>query len=57
MEEYITDRRHNIGSLPTFCLIEQCLGLDLPHEVMAHPLIQSLSDDITDLIIVNNVSS
>ncbi|KAK7048258.1 isoprenoid synthase domain-containing protein [Favolaschia claudopus] len=54
MKEYLAARRNNIGSYSTFVLLEICLGLDLPHEVMAHPLIVALNRDATDMIILAN---
>lgn len=56
IEEYMTARRDNIGSDPSFALLEISLELDLPHEVMQHPAIISLNRDTTDMIILANVS-
>jgi len=43
-EEYIVTRRDNVGAFPCFAILEQTLELDLPHEVMDHPYIQSLNN-------------
>lgn len=55
VDEYMTARRDNIGSDPTFALMEVCLNLDIPHEVMQHPAMLSLNRDATDMIILTNV--
>ncbi|KAJ7753354.1 terpenoid synthase [Mycena maculata] len=54
VDEYMIARRNNIGSDPSFALLEISLGLDLPHEVMEHPAIVSLNRDTTDMIILAN---
>ncbi|KAK7012924.1 isoprenoid synthase domain-containing protein [Favolaschia claudopus] len=43
MNEYLAARRNNIGSEPSFVFLEISLQLDLPHEVMEHPLIVALN--------------
>jgi Delta6-protoilludene synthase len=47
-------RRDNIGSDPSFALLEMSLGVDLPHEVMEHPTIVALARDTTDMIVLAN---
>ncbi|KAK7021182.1 isoprenoid synthase domain-containing protein [Favolaschia claudopus] len=54
MNEYLAARRNNIGSEPSFVFLEISLQLDLPHEVMEHPLIVALNRDTTDLLILSN---
>ncbi|KAK7012921.1 isoprenoid synthase domain-containing protein [Favolaschia claudopus] len=54
MNEYLAARRNNIGSDPSFVFLEISLQLDLPHEVMEHPLIVALNRDTTDMIILAN---
>lgn len=56
IEEYMASRRDNIGSDPSFALLEMSLELDVPHEVMQHPFIVSLNRDTTDMIVLANVS-
>ncbi|KAK7451089.1 hypothetical protein VKT23_012765 [Stygiomarasmius scandens] len=54
IEEYMAARRDNIGSDPSFALLEMSLGVDLPHEVMEHPTIVALARDTTDMIVLAN---
>nr|BBH51498.1 putative sesquiterpene synthase [Clitopilus sp.] len=54
MEEYLHARRDNIGSDPSFALLEITLEVDLPHEVMEHPTIVALARDTTDMIVLAN---
>ncbi|PPQ95114.1 hypothetical protein CVT25_011657 [Psilocybe cyanescens] len=51
-DEYFVLRRDTCGARPTLALIE--FGLDLPEEVTAHPVIESLTQDAVDLIILVN---
>ncbi|KIY68713.1 terpenoid synthase [Cylindrobasidium torrendii FP15055 ss-10] len=53
-DEYIAARRDNIGTLPCFVWIEQCLGLDLPDAVMQHPLIKTLHENVSDMVFMTN---
>jgi hypothetical protein len=55
INEYIASRRRNIGTGPTFALLEICLELDLPHDVMQHPALVSLNRHATDMILLTNV--
>jgi hypothetical protein len=54
-EEYIAARRDNIGVYPCFALVEQSLELNIPHNVMEHPYIQSLNRDACEMAIIDNV--
>ncbi|EAU85264.1 terpene synthase [Coprinopsis cinerea okayama7 len=54
LESYITIRRNNSGCKPCYALIEFCAGIDLPDEVINHPIIQSLEDASNDLIAWSN---
>jgi Delta6-protoilludene synthase len=56
-EEYMSARRNNIGSDPSFAFLEIALEVDLPDEVMDHPVILALNQDTTDMIIIANVST
>ena len=57
LEDYIAVRRDNSGCKPSWALIEYAYGLDLPDEVMEHPIIQSLDEATNDLVTWSNVSS
>lgn len=52
-EEYLQIRRLSSGCLPSFTLCE--FGLDLPEDVMHHPLLAELRQQATDLIAIGNV--
>lgn len=55
IDEYLTARRDNIGSDPSMALLEICLQIDIPHEVMEHPAIASLTSYTADLNTLGNV--
>ena len=55
LEDYIVVRRDTSGCLPCWALIEYASGLDLPDEVMEHPIIQSLDEATNDLVTWSNV--
>ncbi|KAF8904746.1 isoprenoid synthase domain-containing protein [Gymnopilus junonius] len=52
VEEYLRNRRENIGARPSYVPME--LGFDFPDEVFYHPVIVELSIHIADLIILDN---
>ncbi|KAF7361114.1 Terpene cyclase [Mycena sanguinolenta] len=54
IDKYLVARQNNIGAFPVFTFVEIDLGLDLPHEVMEHPMITSLERDAGDMIILDN---
>ncbi|KAF7979340.1 hypothetical protein HWV62_42763 [Athelia sp. TMB] len=54
IDEYMAARRDNIGSDPSFALLEISLEVDIPHSVMQHPAIVSLNRDTTDMIVLAN---
>ena len=56
LEDYITVRRDTSGCKPCWALIEYANGLDLPDEVMDHPIIQNLDEATNDLVSWSNVS-
>ena len=56
LEDYIAVRRDTSGCRPCWVLIEYAYGLDLPDEVMEHPIIQGLDDATNDLVAWSNVS-
>uniref|UniRef100_A0A8H7XMK6 Terpene synthase n=1 Tax=Psilocybe cubensis TaxID=181762 RepID=A0A8H7XMK6_PSICU len=51
-DDYFILRRDTCGARPTLALIE--FGLDLPEEVTSDPVIQALTQDAVDLIILVN---
>jgi hypothetical protein len=56
LEDYIVVRRDTSGCKPCWALIEYASGLDLPDEVMEHPIIQSMDEATNDLVTWSNVS-
>lgn len=57
LEDYIAVRRDTSGCKPCWALIEYAAGLDLPDEVMEHPVIQSLDEATNDLVTWSNVGT
>jgi hypothetical protein len=55
LESYIIVRRDNSGCKPCFQLAEFAAGIDLPEEVLQHPIIQSLEEATNDLVTWSNV--
>ena len=51
--EYLELRRLTIGGYPSFLCLE--LGLDIPDEVMEHPMIKSLLALVAETVILTNV--
>ena len=54
INSYFENRRHNIGVLPSYVLME--LDLNLPDHIFYHPVIEELSYYIADLVILDNVT-
>lgn len=54
IKSYVNARRLTGAVKPTFALIE--LGLDIPDEVMTHPVIQEMIMAAIDIITLSNVS-
>ncbi|KAJ7512778.1 isoprenoid synthase domain-containing protein [Mycena galericulata] len=54
LESYIALRRDTSGCKPSFVLIEYANNLDIPDEVMEHPLIASLGEAANDLVTWSN---
>jgi len=54
LEDYVVVRRDTSGCKPCWALIEYANGLDLPDEVMEHPIIQSLDEATNDLVTWSN---
>ena len=56
LESYISLRRDTSGCKPIWALIEYAYNLNIPDEVMDHPLICSLGEAANDLVTWSNVS-
>jgi hypothetical protein len=56
LESYIDVRRDTSGCKPVFDLIEYALYIDLPEEVITHPIIKALNQGTNDLVTWSNVS-
>ncbi|KAF9022344.1 terpenoid synthase [Hymenopellis radicata] len=54
LESYIALRRDTSGCKTSFVLIEYAYNLDIPDEVMDHPLIRSLGEATNDLVTWSN---
>ncbi|KAF9007449.1 isoprenoid synthase domain-containing protein [Cyathus striatus] len=54
LESYISTRRDTSGCKPCFQLIEFAARIDLPQEVVEHPIIQSLEEATNDLVTWSN---
>lgn len=56
LESYIAVRRDTSGCKPCWALIEYANNLDIPDEVMDHPIIANLDQAANDLVTWSNVS-
>jgi hypothetical protein len=56
LESYIALRRDTSGCKPCWALIEYANNLDIPDEVMEHPIIRNLGEAANDLVTWSNVS-
>ncbi|KAG0706961.1 isoprenoid synthase domain-containing protein [Suillus ampliporus] len=54
LESYISQRRDTSGCKPCWALIEYANNLNIPDEVMEHPVIQSLGEAANDLVTWSN---
>ena len=54
IDEYLEVRRGTIGMKPCFAILET--GLDLPDEVVRHPVIEKLLTLAVEMILLDNVS-
>ncbi|KAF4583483.1 Sesquiterpene synthase 2 [Pleurotus pulmonarius] len=54
LESYIALRRDTSGCKPCWALIEYANNLDIPDEVMDHPIIRSLGEAANDLVTWSN---
>jgi Terpene synthase family 2, C-terminal metal binding len=55
LESYISLRRDTSGCKPCWALIEYANNLDIPDEVMDHPLIRGLGEAANDFVSWSNV--
>ena len=56
LESFIDIRRDTSGCKSTFDLIEYAYDLDVPQEVLEHPVIEALKQGSNDLVAWSNVS-
>ena len=56
LDSYIAVRRDTSGCKPCWALIEYANGLDIPDEVMGHPVVEALGEAANDLVTWSNVS-
>jgi hypothetical protein len=56
LDPYIAVRRDTSGCKPCWALIEYANGLDIPDEVMEHPVVEALGEAANDLVTWSNVS-
>jgi alpha-muurolene/germacrene-A/gamma-muurolene synthase len=56
LESFIDIRRDTSGCKSTFDLIEYAYDLDIPQEVLEHPVIEALKQGSNDLVAWSNVS-
>jgi len=57
IQTYIEMRRETSACKPVFDLIEYSLDLELPDDVIEHPIIMALSQGANDLVTWANVST
>ena len=57
LETYIEMRRETSGCKPAFDLIEYSLGLELPDDVIEHPIVMALKQGANDFVTWSNVSA
>lgn len=55
LESYIALRQDTSGCKPSWALIEYAYHLDIPDDVMNHPIIRSLGEAANDLVTWSNV--
>ena len=56
LESYIELRRDTSGCKPCWALIEYANGLNIPDDIMSHPIIETLGEAANDLVTWSNVS-
>jgi hypothetical protein len=55
LESFLTLRRDLVGTKPCFALIEFAARIDLPDEVMSHPVVMALENATLDHVVWSNV--
>lgn len=56
LSSYMALRRDTSGCRPCWAMIEYANGLDLPDEVMAHDVVETLGEATNDLVSWSNVN-
>jgi hypothetical protein len=56
LDSYISVRRDTSGCKPCWALVEYANGLDIPDEVIEHPIVEALGEAANDLVAWSNVS-
>lgn len=55
LDEFIRHRRFTGGVIPAVAMIELGLGIELPEEVLSHPLMCIMLDCANDFVCLSNV--
>jgi hypothetical protein len=56
LDSYIAVRRDTSGCKPCWALVEYANDLDIPDEVIEHPVMETLGEAANDLVTWSNVS-
>lgn len=56
LEDYIEHRRMSSGCKPLFDIIEYSMNMELPEEVLSHPLMHTMKNCVNDFVAFSNVS-
>lgn len=56
IDEYLATRSDNAGGETCLVFMEICLEIDIPHEILRHPLLTAMTEHIAYLIGIGNVS-
>ena len=54
IDDYLQNRHRNIGTRPSYAIVE--LTVDLTDQILYHPTVVELSDCISELVALDNVS-
>lgn len=54
-KEYLLERVNNIGTWPCYAAGEQCSQLNIPHDIMEHPTLETMRTDVAFLVALQNV--
>ena len=55
LDSYIALRRNTSGCKPCFALVEYAYGLNIPEDVMEHPLLEDMGEAANDIVTWSNV--